>query len=197
MANEPSMLHVSLFYSYSHKDIRHKNALETNLATLKNQGFLKDWSDAQIIPGQNISKTIRTKIDEADIIAFLLSPDFLDSPACVEEWDRAKKRAESGQHIQRLPIIIRKCPWQDFLGHDNIKALPTDGLAVSCYEDSDAAWLEVYEGIKLVVESLRTTYIPKTEFLDDLSSADLPALRVLWGRRGSVVWRGGGLQNRG
>ena len=175
MANEPSMLHVSLFYSYSHKDIRHKNELETILATLKSQGFLKDWDDTQIMPGQSISRTIRTKIDQADIVAFLLSPAFLDSAACVEEWNRAKARADSGQHIHRVPIIIRECPWQDFLAHDDIKALPMDGTAVSSYEDSDVAWLEVYEGIKTLVESLRTTYTPKLTFRDYLSDADVPS----------------------
>ena len=174
MPNNPSSLSVQLFYSYSHKDIQHKKNMETTLATLKQQGLLQDWSDTQIMPGQSISEAIHTKLSESNIIAFLLSSDFLASEECRKEWRFAKKLADSGRLVYRVPIILRDCPWQDFLANDDVKALPVDGQAITTYQDRDSAWQEVYEGIKSVIDSLRTTYTAKPAFLADLSSTDLP-----------------------
>ena len=179
MPDNLSHLRIALFYSYSHKDIQYKEDMETILSTLRNQGFLKEWSDAQIMPGQSISAAIRAKIPESDIVVFLLSPDFLGSAECIKEWELAKASASCGRLVFRVPIIVRDCPWQDFLGDDDVKALPLDGKAIATYPSSDSAWNEVYEGIKSVVESLRTTYTPKATFLDELQNADIPSSKPL------------------
>ena len=179
MPKNPLSLPVALFYSYSHKDIRHREAMETILALLRRHGFLKDWSDAQIIPGQSISAAIQAELSDSDVVAFLLSPDFLASKECLDEWDRAKELASSGRIVFRVPIIVRDCPWKDHLAGDDVKALPADGKAITTYEDPDSAWQQVYEGIKTVVESLRTTFTPKPAFLDALQDADLPSSKPL------------------
>lgn len=178
-SNSPSSLRVTLFYSYSHKDIQYKNEVEKTLATLKERGFLRDWSDSHIVPGQVISATLRSKLSECDIIAFLLSPDFLDSAECRKEWNDAKTMADSGHLVFRVPIIVRPCAWKDFLGNDDVKALPWDGKPVSDYQNADAAWQEVYEGIKSVIVRLRATFTPKPAFLRHLNIADIPASQPL------------------
>ena len=179
MSSNPPGLRVDLFYSYSHKDVQHKNDMRKTLSTLKQRGFLRDWSDAQITPGQRISETLQAKLPESDIVAFLLSPDFLDSEECRKEWHRAKDMASSGRLVFRVPIIVRECAWQDFLGEDDVKALPLDGKAITTYQDPDSAWNQVYEGIKSVVEKIRTTYTPKQALLADLNDADLPVSKPI------------------
>ena len=74
MSSSQPRLRARLFYSYSHRDARHRAAMEKTLASLKRQAFLEDWSDEQIIPGQSISAALEAKLPESDIIAFLLSP---------------------------------------------------------------------------------------------------------------------------
>ena len=175
MSSNPTRLRANLFYAYSHKDVQHKNDMETILATLRRHSFLKDWSDARITPGQSITAAIQTNQSESDIFAFLLSPDFLASEECVREWHRAQDLASSGCLVFRVPIIVRDCPWQDFLGDDDVKALPSDGRAITTYPDPDSAWNEVYQGIKTVIQSLRTTHTARPTFLDDLNSADIPS----------------------
>ena len=177
MPNKPSSLHVLLFYSYSHKDVQHKNDMKRILATLRRGGFLKDWSDAQITPGQSISAALRAKQSESDIFAFLFSPDFFDSEECLKEWERAKELALSGRLVYRVPIIVRECPWQTFLGDDDVKVLPSDGKAITTYEDRDSAWNEVHDGIQSVVTSLRGTFTVKSAFLTEVDNADLPTAR--------------------
>ena len=175
MSNRQSSLRVRLFYSYSHRDSQHRAAMETTLASLKRSSLLEDWSDAEIIPGQSISAALQAKLPESDIVAFLLSPDFLDSDECLKEWQRAAELASSGRLVFRVPIIVRECAWQDFLAEDDVKALPLDGKAITTYPDPDAAWKEVYDGIKSVIDSLRTTFTPKPAFLSDIRNADLPS----------------------
>ena len=54
-----------------------------------------------------------------------------------------------------------------------------DGKPIATYPDPDSAWQEVYEGIKLAIESLRTTYVPKPDFLEHLNDIDLPLSKPL------------------
>ena len=102
---------------------------------------------------------------QADIIIFLLSPDFIASEECMKEWDYARTLATGGKPLFRIPIIVRHCAWKSILKDDDIKALPNDAKAVVSYPDVDAAWHEVYEGIKSVVDELRRTFEPRPEFL--------------------------------
>ena len=161
-----------LFYSYCHADAQYRTSMERALALLKREGLLRQWSDQEITPGFSISSEIRTEMGQSEIMAFLLSPDFINSEECVKEWKLAKEMADSGKNILRIPIIIRPCPWLDFLGEDDLMALPQDGKPVSQFENQDVAWQQVYEGIKSVTEVLRRTFSPKREFLEEISRTD-------------------------
>ena len=162
-----------LFYSYSHKDESFRGALVRTLALLRRRDHLVDWSDRKILPGQQIGTTIRKEIDSANIVVFLLSPDFLSSDACIEEWERSRTTGTQDRLRFRVPIILRPCAWQDLLCEDDIKALPVDGKPISTYDQQDIAWQEVYEGIKSVVDRLRRTFTPRPSFLEGIERTDL------------------------
>ena len=168
---------IKLIYSYSHLDSHFRSSMEGSLALLKREGLLQDWSDNQILPGQEITATVRANMDNADIIVFLLSRDFLASTECMKEWDYAKQRAREGRPLVRIPIILRDCPWLDLLRTDDIKALPKDGVPVAKFDDQDTAWRQVYEGIKAVVEELKATFTVKPEFIRDMAKTDFLAQR--------------------
>ena len=179
MKTDGSAFHASLFYSYSHKDAKYRDDMETALSGLKREKLLKDWSDLNILPGQTISKEIRKKIDESEILVFLHSPDFIASDECMKEWEYAKQLAAEGRSIFRIPIILRDCSWKDLLSNDDIKALPNDGTAIADFDDKrDTAWLQVYEGIKVVINQLRETFTPKPEFLREMEKNRLFVVRT-------------------
>ena len=161
-----------LFYSYCHKDASYKEAMERSLAHLRREGYLREWHDAEILPGRNIRPDIRENMDNADIIVFLFSSDFINSEECMKEWRYAKQLADSGKHVYRVPIILRFCSWPDVLGDDDVRALPNDGNPILSYYHQDEAWQQVYEGIKKVVEALKTTFTPKQEFLEELNKTE-------------------------
>ena len=158
----------SLFYSYSHKDTRHKESMDRSLSLLKNEHLICSWSDQKIIPGRSISSAVTKKIDQEDIVAFLLSQHFLASEECIKKWNRVKSRGGVNGRPFRIRIIIEDCAWKDFLGDDDIKALPNDGKPVSRFGNSRTAWQQVYEGIRAVTLELRNTFTPRPEFISKM-----------------------------
>ena len=146
--------------------------MDKALALLKSGGLLLQWFDRMIIPGENLSSKLPQQLDQADIIVFLLSPDFIASQACMEEWEYARRLTADGKKVFRVPIILRECSWLHMLRDDDVKALPNDGNPVSTYTDPDKAWMEVYEGIKAVVDEVRSTYTAKDDFLKEMEKTE-------------------------
>ena len=174
MTSQQSVFPTNLFYSYCHKDIQHKSHMEEALTLLQRNKLLRSWSDQNILPGQPISQKVREEMDKADIMAFLLSPDFIASEECMKEWDYAKQLTKE-KLLFRIPIILKDCAWKDLLENDDIKALPTDGEPVTKFGDQATAWQEVYEGIKAVINELRSTFTPKPNFLKEMKATDFPS----------------------
>ncbi len=172
MQSTSTKYHATLFYSYSHKDSQHREAIEKSLSLLKQNGFLSDWSDQKILPGKSITDAVQRKIDEADIVVFLISQNFIASAECMKEWERVKDRADQNQGLFRIPVILEDCAWIDLLGTDKIKALPNDGKPVSSFSKHSTAWQQVYEGIKSVTTELRNTFAPKTDFIATMEQTD-------------------------
>ena len=172
MKSDDTAFYANLFYSYSHKDAKHRDDMETALSLLEQDNLLEEWYDQNILPGEVLSKEIRKKMNEADILAFLLSPDFIASNECMKEWEYAKQLAAEGKPIFRIPIILRDCSWKDLLSNDDIKALPKDGESVVNFDSKDTAWQQVYEGITDVINKLRKTFTPKSEFISEIEKID-------------------------
>lgn len=175
MTTDGNTFHVNLFYSYSHKDAQYRNNMETALSLLKRDKLLRDWSDRNILPGQSISKEIKEEMDKADILVFLFSQDFIASDACIEEWKYAKQLSAEGKPIFRIPIILRDCSWEDLLTNDDIKVLPKDEEPVANFGNKDTAWMQVYDGIKTVINRLRETFLPNLEIVKEMEDTDFVA----------------------
>ena len=175
----PQTKPIELVYSYSHADSAHKGEMEATLKLLKRKGLLEDWSDNEILPGHKLSAEIREKFDKANIVAFLLSKNFISSDPCMEEWERMKRRNATDTTFFRVPILLSVCPWEDLLGDDDIKILPHDAKSVQQHRPRDKAWQNVYEGIRLVVDALRNDFTPQVDFLRRIESTDLISKRAV------------------
>ena len=77
-------------------------------------GF-RNGSDQHILAGQSLSSEIQEHMDDSNVFVFLLSPDFIASPYCRQEWEYAAKLAADGKKISRVPIILRP---SRLAGHD-------------------------------------------------------------------------------
>ncbi len=154
-----------LFYSYSHKDQQYQERMETALALLRDQdGLLDDWSDRKILPGEHITRKIKARMEETHIFVFLLSPDFLASRPCRDEWSQARALAGEDDSIVLVPVILRRCSWKDLEQISELKALPNDAQPVSQAADPDTAWHEIYVGLKRLLDERRSVFAVRPRF---------------------------------
>ena len=136
-----------LFISYSHHDENLLRELTAHLSPLVNNGTLQSWDDRQLILGDELDETLRSELRSADLVAFLVSSDFLASISCYQhELLRVLELRTSGT-IEVLPIILRDCLWKD-TPLKNFVAAPKDGKPVAAFPDKDTAWVSVAEQIK-------------------------------------------------
>jgi hypothetical protein len=145
---------VRVFYSYSHKDERFRERLETQLRLLSRERLVLEWQDRMIGAGEEWREAIRTQLGRADVILFLVSPDFLASDFIYdEELTTALKRHERGS-ARVVPIILRPCAWhRSPIGQ--LQALPKDAKPITTWTNRDSAWTNVGDGLDRLLEDLR------------------------------------------
>lgn len=171
MASKRSKFSVNLFYSYSHQDAKYRDDMERSLTLLANLG-LRQWSDKSILPGENISDKITNKMEESDIFAFLISPNFIASSPCRKEWEHAVALANKNRPVVLVPIIVSDCAWQDLENMSEVKALPNDAKPILSFRDRNLAWKQIYDGLKLVIHKLRNTFVVKTDFRKEMEQTE-------------------------
>jgi hypothetical protein len=137
-----------LFISYSHADAALLQTLKTHLKPLERAGVITPWFDGYLLPGDDIDVRVRSALEKAELIALLVSPDFLASDYCYEiEMETAVARHERGE-ARVIPIIARECQWQA-ASFGRLVAVPTDGKPIMSarWPDKDEAWTIVAKGI--------------------------------------------------
>ncbi|MFK8104269.1 MAG: toll/interleukin-1 receptor domain-containing protein [Saprospiraceae bacterium] len=144
---------IPVFYSYAHVDDDFRMQLEIRLELLRRQNIIEGWSDRRIAPGSNWEEDINFNLKKAKIIILLISPDFLASDYCYEtETIFALEQHEKGKAIV-VPIIIRPCMWK-ISSFKHLQVLPRDGKALTLWDNSDEAWLNVSEGIFSLIQEM-------------------------------------------
>ncbi|MGH7325546.1 MAG: AAA-like domain-containing protein, partial [Candidatus Rokuibacteriota bacterium] len=89
------------------------------------------------------------------VILLLVSADFVASEYCYDiEMRRALERHTRGQATV-IPVIVRPVTWSG-APFAKLQALPKDGKAVTTWENRDAAFLEIAEGIRRVIGELHS-----------------------------------------
>lgn len=144
---------IEIFFSYSHRDQRFREQLETHLSFLKREGYVSSWHDRKIGAGKEWAGQIDVHLNAAQIILLLISADFVASNYCYDiEMKRALARHEAGE-ARVIPIILRGADWEN-APFGKLKALPTDGKPISSWSNRDAAYLNVAQGVRKAVEEL-------------------------------------------
>ncbi len=146
---------IEVFFSYSHRDERLRDALSTHLSQLKHEKKIRDWHDRRIGAGTEWEGEISEHLNSAHIILLLISPDFLGSRYCYDvEMKRTLERHAAGE-ARVIPVILRSCDWHG-APFGKLQALPTDGKPVTNWRNRDEAFTVVAKGIRSAVEELST-----------------------------------------
>jgi hypothetical protein len=144
---------VEVFYSYSHKDARLRDALEEHLALLERQGVISDWYDRDISAGDEWAGAIDEHLKTADLILLLVSVSFLASDYCYDcELKTAMERHEAGD-ARVVPVILQPCDWTT-APFSKLQALPKDARPVTKWRNRAEAFTNVAEGIRRVAEEI-------------------------------------------
>ena len=144
---------IEIFFSYSHKDQRFRDQLETHLSLLKREGYVSSWHDRKIGAGEEWAGQIDDHLNTAQIILLLISADFVASDYCYDiEMRRALARHDAGE-ARVIPIILRGAGWKNAL-FGKLQALPTDGKPISNWSNRDDAYLNVVTNIRKEVKKL-------------------------------------------
>src|SRR5437667_12495694 len=108
MTGEP----VKLFYSYAHADESLRKKLEDHLSLLRREGYISEWHDRMISPGNLWAQEIDEHLKGARIILLLISSSFIASDYCygIELQEAMRKHAAGEARV--IPIILSECDWE-------------------------------------------------------------------------------------
>lgn len=144
---------ATVFFSYSHKDEELRDELEVHLAMLRREGVIETWHDRRILAGDPLHSAIDEKLESADVILLLVSPDFLASNYCYDrEFKRALERHHDGT-ARVIPVILRPCDWQSS-PLAGLLAVPRDGKPITKWPDRDEAFLDVVQQIRAALPKI-------------------------------------------
>ncbi|MCL5742300.1 MAG: TIR domain-containing protein, partial [Acidobacteria bacterium] len=154
-ARDPAQRKAKVFISYSSRDARQHDELTVRLKPLRSEGLVETWSDRCLVAGEEWDKTIRRELEEADVIVLLWSAQFEASDYIQGvEVKRAVERAKAGEAAV-VSVILEKCGWERTTVA-KYQVLPPKGRPVRDRKPIRDAWYEVQEGLRVVLEALRT-----------------------------------------
>lgn len=144
---------LRIFCSYSHGDEVWLTELRTRLRGLERQGLVEWWQDWEISPGWEWEEAIHKNLRTADIILFLVTPDFTAGwdYAFEKEIDKAVERHERGE-ARVIPIIFRPNSYWEYTSLGKLQALPKDAKPITIWPNQDEAWFDVVDGIQKALE---------------------------------------------
>lgn len=167
------MRKINIFYSYSHVDDKFRVRLEKFLIQLKKDNIIDEWHDRKITAGDIWNEEIKRKLKNADIVLLLISQDYLSSSACNEELEYALANLSCKTVV---PIILKPSTWKD-TKFSKIQALPRDGQPIVSWQNEDDAWLNVYDGIKELLNKKKELKI-NPEFISTLENIEFVSKNV-------------------
>lgn len=161
---------IEIFCSYAlDEDRQLVREFKNHLSTLEYQQ-IKIWYSYDESPGIEWQRERDNHLNSAHIVLLLISSSFINSPECNRVVSLAMERSQRDDACV-IPIVLRYVSWQD-APFGALMPLPDDRKPVlhSSRTETDAAFTNVVEGIKLVIEQIR-------DRKDDEQSVSVPASR--------------------
>ena len=158
-----------VFISYSHKDKKWRDELDTQLKPYVRDGSIISWSDQQIAPGSQWFTEIESALANTKVAVLLVTPYFLASDFIHEhELGPLLKQAEQGG-VKVLWVPIRDSAYkQTALKNYQAALSPDTPLAAMTTAKRDRAWVDICE----VIQTALITPLKQSP------KGDVPARRI-------------------
>jgi internalin A len=104
-----------VFISYSKSDADYLVKLEKHLTVLKKNGTISTWNCRKLEAGEVWDDKIKSELEAAEIIIFLVSDDFLATDYIwdVEIKHAIERQAADPDNVKIVPIVVRACYWEE------------------------------------------------------------------------------------
>ena len=101
-----------IFISYSRQDMKFKDELKTHLSLFARYGVAKAWSCDEMKAGE-WHQQIQQELEEADIIVYMISANFMDSDYIMEdEVRKGMALVENNPKKKIICVLVRECSWR-------------------------------------------------------------------------------------
>lgn len=131
------------------RDRPYSNKLRKHMTPLLRAGLARWWSLDQIAPGEDVSGAVEEKIREADVLVVLVSADLLADDQTMAQVVRAHL---AGKRV--VPLLVRPAAWEH-TPLAPLQHLPRDGRPISTRRDEDQVWVEVADGLRRLLSSMK------------------------------------------
>ncbi|MHC1773827.1 MAG: COR domain-containing protein [Lentimicrobium sp.] len=143
-----------IFISYSKQDIRLVNKFIEHLSALQKDGKVSHWYCSELEAGSVWSDEIQKNLAEADIVCFMISPNFMKNDYIHEhEIKKAFERKAQDPSFKIVPIILNFCRWTT--ANNNLgqfTALPYTAKPIADFKNQDMAWYIIEECLRLMID---------------------------------------------
>jgi hypothetical protein len=187
-----------MFISYSSLDRNHHDELLKHLRPLENERLIAVFSGRSLVPGERWAQRLIEELEEAQIVLFLVSRNFLQGSGALPELDAVLARADWVAVIPIMlePVELRSTPLAPFY------ALPTGAVPITEWRPQAAAYQDIADGVAKAASRLRESSLGSEPGFDSTSEEDSlpdtvsynrddPAVVDELGRRevARVLWR--------
>lgn len=142
-----------IYVSYADKDVKYGSKIKSLLKTVTRGTDIVFWSMQDMLPGVYWRDEMKTQLRNAALFIALISSDFLASDRCLSEVQDATKREHSGE-IVIINVLLRPNVIEEILPRQ--ATLPKNGVPVTRWKNSDAAWNDVAQSLVQIISDMRS-----------------------------------------
>lgn len=179
-----------IFISYSKQDEKMANDFIKHLAALTHNKLVETWYCTELKAGEEWEDTIQSKLNEADIVCFMISPNFMETPYIHKyEVKNALKRYDVDKNkIKIVPILLDFCNWSNIYEIEqadgnkkeyrltDFTGLPFTMKPIKDFQNPNKAWLIVEDALRVIITEDLNIEVNSDDFVRKLS----PQIRKIY-----------------
>jgi internalin A len=171
-----------IFISYSKQDEKMVNEFIKHLASLTHNKLVETWYCTELKAGEEWDETIKAKLEEADIVCFMISPNFMETPYIhkYEVMNTLKRYDTDKNSVKIVPIILDFCNWSNVYEFDtkdgkksyklsDFTGLPFTTKPVRDFQNQNKAWYIIEDALRAIIQENVSSEISSDDLIRKLS----------------------------